>query len=147
MQWDSKLATGIPLVDSQHKMMFDRLDILLDKNAKNRVAETLDFLGEYVLRHFGCEEMMMKCAKFPDTDHHIRLHKEFVEKYLELKHEYENGEENMLTLMKLTSFVQTWLYEHIMTKDKVFAEYFNRMHSKEDVPTKSIVLTPSQHSA
>lgn len=147
MEWDPKLATGIPLVDSQHREMFNRLDILLDRNARNRVSATLEFLGEYVLRHFGCEEMMMKCGKFPDTDHHIREHQEFVARYLELKREYESGEEDMLTLMKLTSFVQSWLHEHIMTDDKAFADYFNELRAKEGMSEKSLFLEASHHSA
>lgn len=143
MHWNPVLETGIPLVDSQHRMMFDRLDVLLDRQSKHRVSETLDFLGEYVLRHFGCEEMMMKCSNFPDTECHTKLHKAFAEKYMELKREYEHDGEDFLTLMKLTRFVQAWLQEHIMTKDKEFAEYFKAQHYTE----KCADLTTVQHSA
>lgn len=124
MHWISDLETGIEMVDQQHKAMFDRLDTLLDKNHRNRVPETLEFLGEYVVRHFGCEELMMRCSKFPDIEHHAGIHEEFVAKYKELKQEYEKNGEDMLALMKLTSFIRDWLYDHIMIQDKKFAEYF-----------------------
>ena len=126
MHWNPDLETGIPIVDKQHKAMFDRLEMLLDKNHRNRVPETLAFLGEYAVRHFGCEELMMRTSKFPDTERHARIHGEFIAKYKALKQEYDKDGEDMLALMKLTSFINGWMCDHIMIQDKKFAEYFKK---------------------
>jgi hemerythrin len=58
--WTEELATGIEVIDDQHKELFRRIDGLLEacKAGKGReaVAGVLAFLENYVVEHFAAEE-------------------------------------------------------------------------------------------
>ena len=122
--WNSSLETGISVVDEQHKELFRQVDILLDRSQKDRVPETLAFLGEYVIKHFGTEELMQKASKYPKTEEHKAIHDNFIKVFGELKSEYENGGEDFLILIKITKIALDWLQEHIGGHDKDFGSYF-----------------------
>ncbi|MCD8245840.1 MAG: hemerythrin family protein [Parabacteroides sp.] len=124
MYWDTSLETSIPIVDQQHKEMFKQLDVLLDYTNTERIAETLAFLSEYVVKHFGTEELMQKSARYPLAATHKKEHDAFIQNYLELKHEYEMSGEDSLVLNKLLKMILEWLHKHIMGLDKDFAIYF-----------------------
>jgi hemerythrin-like metal-binding protein len=122
--WNSSLETGIPIVDEQHQELFRQVDILLDRNNKERVPETLAFLGEYVIKHFGTEELMQKASKYPKAAEHKVIHENFIKTFVALKGEYESGGEDFLVLIKITKIALDWLQEHIGGHDKDFGAYF-----------------------
>ena len=133
MEWKKYYETGIQIVDEQHKELFRQVGILVDydqkKETRERIEETLNFLGEYVLRHFGTEEMMQKMLKYPKADQHKEMHEKFVQAFVELKQEYAVKGENLLVLMKLTKVAIDWLQDHILKQDKDFGEYYHAQKS------------------
>lgn len=124
MYWDTSLETSIPVVDQQHKEMFRQLDVLLDYTNPSRISETLDFLADYVVKHFGTEELMQKSAKYPLAGVHKEEHDAFISAYGELRREYEESGEDFIVLNKLIKMIMDWLHKHIMGLDKDFALYF-----------------------
>ena len=128
MEWQRYYETGIPNVDEQHKELFRQVGILVDYDSKKekqeRIEETLAFLGEYVLKHFGTEEMMQKMLKYPKAEQHKEMHDQFVQTFIQFKNEFEVEGGSMLVLMKLTKIVTDWLKEHIMKQDKDFGVHY-----------------------
>lgn len=124
MQWDTSLETGIPIVDEQHKELFRQLDYLLDYSNKNRVKETLDFLGNYVVQHFDSEERMQEQSGYPNLPEHKHMHEELVKRYSALKNEYEQKGEDVLVLVDLIGVISDWLKQHIKKEDKDFAVFY-----------------------
>lgn len=124
MEWDVSLETGIPIVDDQHMSLFRQVDDLLDPTKADRVPETLNFLGNYVLEHFGTEEIMQKISHYPFAEEHKELHDAFTAALVKLKAEYEESGNNMVILMKLTKTALDWLEFHIKGADKEFGDYF-----------------------
>ena len=128
MEWQRYYETGIPNVDEQHKELFRQVGILVDydnrKEKRERIEETLTFLAEYVLKHFGTEEMMQKMLKYPKAKEHKEMHDQFVQTFIQLKSEFEVEGGSMLVLMKLTKVVTDWLKEHIMKQDKDFGVHY-----------------------
>jgi hemerythrin len=60
--WTDSLAVGIPEIDQQHQELFLRLERLLRGivgGEREEVGRLLEFLGDYVVRHFGAEERWM----------------------------------------------------------------------------------------
>ena len=51
--WNAGLETGIPKIDEQHKELFRQIETLMDKTNSDRLQETIDFLGNYVVKHFN----------------------------------------------------------------------------------------------
>ena len=129
MEWARSYETGIKLVDQQHQELFRQVGVLLGDDDKNkpvqeRIEETLGFLGEYVLDHFGTEEKLMQMINYPKTVEHKKMHDDFVQTFLGLKQEYSTGNGSLPVLMKLSRVVLNWLKEHIMLQDKDFGEYY-----------------------
>jgi hemerythrin len=127
MKWDATLETGIPIVDEQHQSLFRQVEDLLNASKENRVDTMLSFLGDYVLMHFGTEEMMQRAAKYPRAAEHEKLHEAFVATLAKLKVEHAVGKASgneMLVLIKITKLALTWLQDHIMGADKDFGDYF-----------------------
>lgn len=50
------LETGNDLIDSEHRMLFDAINDLMDAcssgQGRNKIGETADFLADYVDKHF-----------------------------------------------------------------------------------------------
>lgn len=126
MEWDASLEIGIPVIDEQHQSLFRQVDDLLDHSKADRVRETLTFLAEYVLMHFGAEESMHHASKYPDALSHKKMHEAFVETLGELNEEYESTGGEMLILMKITKIALDWLKYHIKGADKDFGEYLKK---------------------
>ena len=128
MEWKKNYESGIPKVDEQHKELFRQVGILTDydqkKEKQERIEDTLNFLGEYVLRHFGTEEMMQKMMKYPKAGQHKEMHAQFVQTFVQLKNEYAVEGGSILVLMKLTKVAVDWLKDHILKHDKDFGEYY-----------------------
>ena len=134
MEWIRSYETGIKLVDQQHQELFRQVGVLLghedqNKPVQERIEETLDFLGEYVLDHFGTEEKLMQMISYPKTGEHKKMHDDFVQTFLGLKQEYSTADGSLPILMKLSRVVLNWLKEHIMQQDKDFGEYYRLTRS------------------
>lgn len=124
MLWNNYYETGLPTVDEQHKELFTQLDILLDPSKKDRTKETLDFLGKYVIKHFGHEQALHAKTAYPKAAEHKKLHDDFTAAFKDLKKQLEGGGEGgALPIMKLTKMTTDWLKDHILGPDKDFAKY------------------------
>jgi hemerythrin len=145
MKWDKTLETGIPEVDEQHQSLFRQVEDLLDASKKNRVESMLSFLGDYVIMHFGTEEIMQRVSKYPKATEHERLHEAFIATLGELKIEYAAGKaagEEMLILIKITKLALNWLNDHIMGADKDFGDYFKSSGLVRPAPVPALSPHP-----
>jgi hemerythrin len=124
MLWNSALETGIPNIDAQHKQLFAQVDVLLDSNSKERVPETLQFLGKYIHQHFSDEEALHAKSRYPKAEMHRKLHTNFVAVFNDMKKEYDTQGGKLEVLMKINKAVIGWLKEHIMVHDKEFAAFY-----------------------
>jgi hemerythrin len=124
MPWRPELETGIPVVDEQHKELFRQAEKLLDRHKEDRVREALKFLEDYVVMHFGTEELMQNVSKYPMRLEHRKMHEDFVAVFLKLKQEFVEGGNDMAFTIKITKIVLDWLEEHIGVHDKEFGVFF-----------------------
>lgn len=132
IEWDERLATGVTIIDNQHKELFRRLGNLFDaiqqRKGKNEALKMLDFLGDYVVSHFGTEEEYMRKFNFPDSPQHRKEHDDFKMKFLELKREFEAEGETIVTTLRLNRAIVDWLNKHIRVNDKALANFL-KSHS------------------
>lgn len=81
LNWDLTLDIGIDSIDSQHRELFNRLDQLLasidDGRSNDEVIKTLDFLEEYVVKHFNEEEEIQNKINYPLLNIQHIQHEEF----------------------------------------------------------------------
>ncbi|MDR1531689.1 MAG: hemerythrin family protein [Clostridiales bacterium] len=125
--WNDMWTTGIPLMDSQHKQLFDALNALLDACSNNRASEqvdkTLNFLANYTVKHFGDEERLQIQYGYPDFASHKKLHDNFKKFVSELAAEIKAEGPTVPLIAKVNFGVGDWLIQHIYTEDKKIAEY------------------------
>ena len=123
-KWNASYETGIPIIDAQHKELFEQIGILLNKPSAEQASKTLDFLADYVVKHFATEEALQQKCRYPKFAEHKQMHVAFVKTYVELKEKYEESGSDPIVLMKITNTALAWLKNHIRAEDKTFAAYY-----------------------
>jgi hemerythrin len=126
IKWTNALAVGHPRIDAQHQELFKRLDLLLSamlKGDRTEVGRLFDFLGNYVVEHFGMEEQLMKDSGYPQAAEHVALHRRFVEEYTAMRKSFDQSGGGAAITIKLQSFVGDWLKHHIAGTDSALAAF------------------------
>lgn len=129
--FDSALVTGNEMIDTQHKELIDRVNKLVDScttgKEKNVAIQTLDFLMDYTVFHFGAEEKLQEDAGYPELDAHKAQHAQFTKAVDELKEmlEEEEGPTDAF-VAAVNKNISEWLVNHIQISDKKVAAYVNK---------------------
>ena len=122
LEWKSDYETGVPELDTHHKVLFDninRLEKLLDKNEIERAEADylLDFLKQYVAQHFKFEETCMARFRCP-------AHAKNKEQHLQLQNALTLFNEDYAALGPLRDLLQRlhttlvwWINSHILKVD------------------------------
>ena len=120
--WNDKLSTGFAEIDSDHKSLFDYINVLEAAVSERRGREmsrgVLGGLLDYAKYHFAREEAIFtKQEGYRGVAAHLDEHRKFVaemEKYTEaLSSEVDISAD-------MAVFLSEWLVRHIMTVDKAF---------------------------
>lgn len=127
IRWLSSMEVGVDVIDDQHKSLVEKVNKLLEACEKmdnnQEVAETMEFLQDYVVSHFDTEKELMKKYDYPETEEHLAIHKDFVETFLGFKKRFET---EGITTKFVTDFNQTmvdWLLQHIAEVDSKLGEF------------------------
>jgi hemerythrin len=128
--WSDAFATGIPLIDDQHKILINIVnDIRLGLTGRyNRIAlqHIMLELKGYILYHFGAEEQLMAQHGF-DSSHpdeqasHLRQHQDFSTWLDELERDIRRN--RRVSLEALFAYLRDWLLSHIIHTDKHLADF------------------------
>jgi len=147
--WSNKFASGIKLIDDQHKGLVDLVNEMFKHVTGNAVQERNYFniviqeAVNYVKVHFATEEKMMIATKFSGYQEHKKEHESFILAVVENIKDYESGKRH--TLSSFTRFLKDWILSHVALMDKKYFDYFNTIAtrkadgklsiSKEDLPS------------
>lgn len=128
MKWETRFELGVEQIDRQHQELFarvDRLEAALRAGEHKRVVELLDFLGSYVVEHFGCEERTMKETGYPFFAIHKGVHDRFLELLLQIKAEYLQTGETAWLAIKVHKVMVAWLHTHILGMDQQLGRFLS----------------------
>ena len=132
--WSAKLETGLPKIDEQHKELFRQVGVLMDrtKAKADRIPETVNFLGDYVLMHFNDEQGLHASVQYPKAAAHKKQHIAFIAKFSELKKKLGDSGDNLQfeVMTEINSTAIGWLKDHIMVHDKEFADYYKQRQAR-----------------
>lgn len=126
VQWHPSLASGNAEIDGQHQEIFRRLADLvaaLEQGRRDEIPRLFQFLGEYVVLHFGAEERAMKESRYPGANVHMAAHARFVREYGELRLLYDATGPSFAIAVKTATWVQDWLKSHIYGADRALARH------------------------
>ncbi len=125
--WTDDLATGVTLIDEQHKEIFRRVDSLLaacrEGKGRERLWEMIEFLSEYVVMHFGAEEKIQSSNGYPGYEAHKGFHEQFMKDFAKLKEDFEAQGATIKMVMETNRIVVDWLVHHIRREDKALANF------------------------
>lgn len=126
--WRENLATGIKMIDDQHKGIFEKTEKVLSLDSssdKKAVNDTFIFLMNYCVNHFSEEEQAMLEYGYKDFKHHREQHNYFIEELYKIHTDIKTNGINEDALDSLKVLVIDWLANHISEEDKKFADSIN----------------------
>lgn len=117
-----ELLTGIDLIDSQHKALFEALNTLSqaiqDGVTDDELATLLALIAQRTIFHFHTEEELMKSDQYPRRTLHGAEHLDLILKVREIQYTLAKGQ---AVTMAITRFLTEWFGLHIMSLDMDYA--------------------------
>ena len=122
LEWKSEYETGVPDLDTQHKVLFDninRIGKLLDKQDIERAeaAYLLNFLEKYAAQHFSGEEACMARFRCPAHERNKTEHEMFLEILTVATGEFESAAMPKKVLERMHESMVWWINNHILKVD------------------------------
>jgi hemerythrin len=131
MLWRDKYELGVPLIDSQHKELFQRVDTFFQTlrttaswdQKVQRVNETLEFMKAYVVEHFRDEEAYQLEIDYPGFEAHRQKHQDMVQYVVDFSEEYERKGCDEQLMQQFAGKLLAWLINHVAAEDQRIATY------------------------
>ena len=127
LQWEPAMATGVGVVDRQHKELVKQVNDLVTamKAGKGRqvVGEVLTFLGKYAVDHFSMEEGLMQKHGYPEYAEHKAIHETFKRDFGALAQQFDAAPTSLSLTIEVQRRVTEWLKDHILNTDGKVGKY------------------------
>lgn len=115
--FDRIYKTGITEIDDQHKLLFDSIKLLKDKNDRQSYLVLIMAIEVYILTHFETEEGIMIEHKYPFYFLHKKKHEEFLKKYQKIRELFTKEQLSDNFIENLSSLLENWIVEHYCRTD------------------------------
>lgn len=129
VEWRDDLSIGVLEIDIQHKLLFDKFNAFVNAYQTHQSSDDIMrmfwFLEAYAVTHFREEEKLMQQIRFPNYVTHRQMHVAFIEQIDKLKERLKVEGISQSLVMTMTSFITSWLIEHISTMDRAIGRFVN----------------------
>ncbi len=132
-EWSKDLEVGVDTIDAQHRELFAAINLLLRGEgaaAPEEIPGVIVYLEDYVVNHFGLEEVYMRRLTYPGYPAHKNEHVRFVSDFYDLRDEFDNNGSNLEIADKLGRFLGDWLVNHIGKVDKALGSFLRGQGKK-----------------
>lgn len=120
------LLTGNTLIDSEHKELFAAVNRLMDAcsqgKGRDKLQQTVQFLNQYVGKHFSDEERLQVTSKYPSYTTHKQFHEGYKRQMMDITQVIVREGPTVKALGDLNRIVAI-LLSHIRTEDKRLAGF------------------------
>ncbi|MDD2853797.1 MAG: bacteriohemerythrin [Desulfuromonadaceae bacterium] len=127
VEWNESIEIGIPIIDAQHKVLFDLIKTLdghvHQDSGTEAVANVIEKLIRYAAEHFSAEEKMMLSFRYPDLASHSKLHDLFISRVEGIQGDFNRGQQVNDSIL---DFLMNWLITHIMGADQEYNRFMSR---------------------
>ncbi len=128
MEWSDDYKIGIPVIDSQHKRLF-QLIFELNKALKaglrrSDLEQLLSGLDQYITRHFQLEEKYMMESNYPKLNIQQKAHAYFTHRFRELSEEVSQGGMTPTIVQAIKGELAEWFKEHVAGLDVDFGKFY-----------------------
>jgi len=122
LQWNEAFETGSTLVDTQHRVLIEKLNELEEilrgpLPSKAACDEFLAFLAAHVAEHFAYEEDCMHRARCPAHEKNRQAHAAFLAIFARFQARYAAEGPQRELLQSLQVAASEWTKQHILTLD------------------------------
>jgi hemerythrin len=144
--WSDRYATGIELIDEQHKELISLTNRLYQAcRGGNEAAsvvfkEAMSRMVEYVRFHFAAEEKLQARIKYPQLGEHKKQHEEMVKHILGSANDFREGK-NAVPFTFARS-LKEWIFSHIAIYDKAIAVYVADLRKKGLISDDDLKIEP-----
>lgn len=138
LMWQDEYNSGIPLIDAQHKHIFDMINTFEEENdssvKRDAVVSFLEILMIYCKDHYALEEKIMEQNNYPLKEYHKAIHVDNYESMRRLLPAIKKGrvEDPYTKIISLAAAMQ-----HHMVRDDVTIFYHNKYR---DVPISNEII-------
>lgn len=126
--WDKSIILNVRLIDDQHKELVDLINSFYEsirkKEPNTAILELLQGLLDYTRFHFTAEQDLMRKHNYPGLQDQLKEHKDFIQHITDCHTRISEGK--LVVSLEVTSFLRTWLIDHIKGTDKKLAEFLNQ---------------------
>lgn len=120
------LETGNAQIDSEHKMLINAINDLLDNCSKGKgraeLNKSVEFLSNYVKTHFSHEEALQIKHQYPEYEGHKRWHTAYIADIEKIVKKFSQ-EGATIALVGEVNAKAGALITHIKTTDSKLAKY------------------------
>ena len=120
--WKPEFATGIPIIDEQHRGIVSTINSLhygmQSHNVKNVIKPIIETMYCYAQIHFQVEENYLEMIDSPEAARHKKLHRELTLKLSKMGRERLQDKDHH----RLICFLKQWWLNHVCKEDLIFRE-------------------------
>ena len=137
IDWTPQLAVGHDLIDEQHRELFACVHRFVEGVRSGRdyaqARPVIDFLDDYVHKHFATEERCMEISGYPFLSVQQHQHRQFSRYFANLKREIADtlSHDQQFLLFRIQVFIVDWLVTHTAKLDGHFGRFL-RLCEEED---------------
>ena len=126
-EWDSRLETGIGIIDEQHRELFKRINQLelavYQGRSRNELLKMFDFLDYYVDEHFKLEEQLMNKHRYQGLPKHAKEHQDFRVMYNGIKDEFKKKGTDSYMAIDVDKKIRKWFENHVLNTDMAYVPF------------------------
>jgi hemerythrin len=129
INWSDEYATGIDIVDEQHKRIFEYLneiDHAIKAQSLVDVEHVVKAVVDYAISHNTFEESLMEQAGYPMLDAHHKVHEAFKARANGYLQRLNDGEDAFRLAREVRSDLGLWLTNHIKRDDRHYVPYVKK---------------------
>jgi len=119
--WTARLATGVEILDEQHRDLIRRLQSLTeaiqDAEPKTTLLEMFTFLEAYVREHFHDEEREMERLECPEAELNRKGHQRFLLTFQALRARLQSEGPTAALAQEVHHELAEWFVHHILLVD------------------------------
>lgn len=123
--WHEGDSCNNPIIDSQHKKLFDDsnklISAVINESPKEECIRLINILLNDIVNHFRDEESIILAAGYPDFDKHVRSHSGLIKKAMELSHKFEM--DTILSGELIHFIAYDVVAQHMFIEDRLFFPY------------------------
>lgn len=126
LRWRDSLALNVPMIDNDHKRLFELLNrvrfLEFAGDDAGAVADALSELLLYTQTHFRREERLMELGNYPGIEAHRRAHRKFTEGVTEIAARFR-AHPKALRVHEIYEMLANWLVDHVLGSDMQIKPY------------------------